>query len=42
MTSLDKAKKIVSDLNARSGVYIDFDDEIMDEIYAEIVATIEA
>jgi hypothetical protein len=42
MTALEKAKKIVEDLHDRSGIYIDFDDDIMEEIYAEIAETIEA
>lgn len=41
MTPLDKAKKIVENLNDRSGVYIDFDDDLMDEIYEEIAEVIE-
>lgn len=42
MNNLDKAKKIIEDLNDRSGVHIDFDDDIMDDIYDEIVQTIES
>ena len=42
MSNLDKAKKIIADPNDRSGVYIDFDDDIMNDIYAEIVDTIES
>ena len=37
MSNLDKAKKIISNLNDRRGVEIDFDDDIMEDIYNEII-----
>jgi len=42
MTNLEKAKEIVENLNDRRGIHIDFDDDIMDEIYHEIVEVIES
>jgi type III secretion system FlhB-like substrate exporter len=42
VTRLEKAKKIVDNLNDRAGVYIDFDDDIMEEIYEEIAEIIGA
>lgn len=36
MTNREKAEKIVYNLNDRRGINIDFDDEIMEEIYQEI------
>jgi hypothetical protein len=40
MTVQQAAKQIVSDLNDRSGVCIDFDEDIMRGIYQEIEDTI--
>lgn len=39
MTLIDAAKEIVSNLNDRSGIEIDFDDAVMEDIYNEIIAT---
>lgn len=40
-TARDKAMAIVHNLNDRAGIYIDFDDDIMEEIYQEIIDVIE-
>jgi len=39
MTLIDAAKEIVANLNDRSGINIDFDDDIMEDIYQEIITS---